>query len=392
MCRNTLHFLLQEAVYLHTLSRIRAIQYCMGIKDTFESFCGHRRRQGLSARTLEEDRAVIGRFVEFLEGKELNETNINKYIDYLTSYSYTTLKGVKSGYSSYTIHHFVSCIHVFLQYAAPELAKFAVYRYTRTTKNAEEMLDQEEIEKLIDAAQTNRDRALIAFLYESGARRGEMLSVKLENIKFDENGAVVTLPKGKTGPRRIRIVYSVTYLKQWIDTHPLKGQKSAYLFCSLHEPHGPLSWTGLRYQLKTLTERAGIDKRTYPHLLRHSRATHLASRLTEQQLKVYLGWTPGSNMAANYVHLSGRDIDPAILALNGITEPQKSKPDALQTILCPRCHERQPLNGEFCYKCSYPLSKQAEEDETTTEMLIAKLMEKPEFVETFTKYMLGKKS
>jgi integrase/ribosomal protein L40E len=281
-------------------------------------------------------------------------------------------------------------VHVFLKYAAPELAKYAVIRSVRTTKMPEEMLDQEEVEKLIEAAQTNRDRALIAFLYESGVRKGELLSIRIENVKFDENGAIVVIPKGKTGPRRIRIVFSSSFLKQWLDTHPRKKERTAYLFCSLHQPYNALSFTGLRYQIKCLSERAGIDKRTYPHLFRHSCATHLAGHLTEQQLKIYLGWTPGSNMAANYVHLSGRDIDPAILALNGIAESQKSAPDMMQTTLCPRCHERQPVNGEFCFKCSYPLSKQAIDDEVTTEALISKLMEKPEFTEMFLKYMSKK--
>jgi integrase/recombinase XerD len=63
------------------------------------------------------------------------------------------------------------------------------------------MLGQEDIEKLINACLTNRDRTLISFLYESGVRKGELLSIRIENINFDEYGAVVTIPEGKCPQR-----------------------------------------------------------------------------------------------------------------------------------------------------------------------------------------------
>ena len=138
------------------------------------------------------------------------------------------------------------------------------------------MLGQEDIEKFINACLTNWDRALISFLYEGGVRKGELLSIRIENINFDEYGAVVTIPEGKTGSRRIRVIYSASFLRQWIDTHPRKEDQEAFLFCSLTSPYGVLSFTGLRDRLDTLANRAGIGKEICPHLFRHSRATHLA--------------------------------------------------------------------------------------------------------------------
>ena len=63
---------------------------------------------------------------------------------------------------------------------------------------------------------------------------------------------------------------------------------------------------------------AGINKRVYPHLFRHSRATIMASHLTEFQMNQYFGWIQGSKMASTYVHLSGRDLDNALLEFNGM--------------------------------------------------------------------------
>jgi hypothetical protein len=45
----------------------------------------------------------------------------------------------------------------------------------------------------------------------------------------------------------------------------------------------------------------------------------MANYLTEAQMNAYFGWVQGSGMPSVYVHLSGRDIDDAVLKANGIT-------------------------------------------------------------------------
>jgi len=52
-------------------------------------------------------------------------------------------------------------------------------------KLPEEMLSEEDIENLINAAENPRDKAFIAILYESGCRIGEMLFLRLKHINFD---------------------------------------------------------------------------------------------------------------------------------------------------------------------------------------------------------------
>ena len=74
--------------------------------------------------------------------------------------------------------------------------------------------------------------------------------------------------------------------------------------------------------LKSVAQNAGIDKPINPHHFRHSRATDLAKKLTEAQLCQYMGWIQSSKEAATYVHLSGRDMDKAILTLHGLAEEE----------------------------------------------------------------------
>lgn len=108
--------------------------------------------------------------------------------------------------------------------------------------------------------------------------------------------------------------------------------------------------------LKELALKAGIRKRVYPHLFRHSRATHLASHLTEAQMKQYFGWTQSSRMASTYVHLSGRDVDGALLKLQGIDIQEKKNESELKVALCSRCNERNSPSSKFCARCGSPLN------------------------------------
>jgi len=70
-------------------------------------------------------------------------------------------------------------------------------------------------------------------------------------------------------------------------------------------------------KIKKIAKRAGIKKRIYPHLFRHTRATRLLSELSESIGAKYLGWVPGSNMVRIYVHLANEDVEEAILKMHG---------------------------------------------------------------------------
>jgi len=91
-----------------------------------------------------------------------------------------------------------------------------------------------------------------------------------------------------------------------------------------------------------------------PHAFRHARATDLASHLTEQQMKNYLGWTPDSKMCAVYVH--NPETENAILKMNGIMI-EDTHTDGLRVGRCPRCKELNPDNYQYCGKCGMPLNE-----------------------------------
>jgi integrase len=226
----------------------------------------------------------------------------------------------------------------------------------REKRELPEILNEADTEAMIKAATNSRDKAMISVLFESGMRRGEITSLRLKDITFDENGVVIVISKSKTGPRRVRLVYSASYLREWISVHPKQDDREAILFCALRDPYPVMSEGGLHDQLVRMAKRAGIKKPVNPHAWRHAAATRLARHLTEQELKVYLGWTQSSSMAATYVHLAGEDIDDSILKIHGIVI-EESKSDTLKIDRCPRCKEINPVKSLYCFKCGFILNE-----------------------------------
>ena len=105
--------------------------------------------------------------------------------------------------------------------------------------------------------------------------------------------------------------------------------------------------------LRKLAEKARV--KINPHAFRHARATHLASKLTEAQMKELFGWVQSSDMASVYVHLSGRDVDNALLRLHGLTKDKEDKDRVMNLRICPRCGEKNDPVSNFCKRCASPL-------------------------------------
>jgi Site-specific recombinase XerD len=209
----------------------------------------------------------------------------------------------------------------------PELTKWIKATIKKKDqKLPEDLLTESDVLKMIEYAKRKMDKAMIALLWDIGARIGEIGTLTIRHIYFDEFGALISV-RGKTGYRRVRAVWSVDYLKAWLQVHPEGYNPDAPLWTTFDSKGNslkPLQYGAARMKLQRIARKAGINKKIHPHLFRHSRCTYMANYLTEAQMNVYFGWPQGSDMPGVYVHLSGRDIDDAILKANGVIEKNTS--------------------------------------------------------------------
>ena len=215
-----------------------------------------------------------------------------------------------------------------------------------------DLLTQEEVEKMIESSTQPRDKALIAVLWESGARISEIGTLTFKQVKFDKHGVILTV-KGKTGSRPIRLIWGVSYLSTWLNSHPFRNEKSSPIWINIGSKNHrkPMSYSNIRQLFVEISRRSEIKKRIHPHLFRHSRATFMANYLTEFQMNKYFGWIQGSKMPATYVHMSGKNLDDAILQMNGLQKKEDEEETRLQPKICPRCNTINSHDTKYCNKC-----------------------------------------
>ena len=126
-----------------------------------------------------------------------------------------------------------------------------------------------------------RDRALLEFLYSTGARISEAVGLDVDDVSVTDaaDGPAVVRLTGKGSKERLVPVGSYAaravdaYLVQGRPGLAAKGTGSPALF--LNARGGRLSRQSAWTILKTATERAGVTREVSPHTLRHSFATHL---------------------------------------------------------------------------------------------------------------------
>ncbi|MEK6819056.1 MAG: tyrosine-type recombinase/integrase, partial [Nanoarchaeota archaeon] len=214
------------------------------------------------------------------------------------------------------------------------------------TKLPSELPNEEDITKMLNFTKNPRDRAVIMSLYESGCRVGEFIKLRIKDISFDNYGCLIDVT-GKTGGRRIRLVNSSVYLTELINKHPDKDNPNSFLWLK-NNTLEMIEYPALCKLLRVSAQRANVKKKVNPHNFRHSRATYLANKLTEQQLKIFFGWTRSSDMASVYVHLSGRDVNEALLNTYGIkTEESKEPINKLGSKECFRCKTKNEDRVDF---------------------------------------------
>lgn len=144
-----------------------------------------------------------------------------------------------------------------------------------------ETLNEVEIKKLIESIDVlkplgRRDKAIVELLYSSGLRVSELTQARIENIDLDEGVIRVT---GKGNKTRLVPVGSraTDALSDYLSTERpnlvRSGRTSTHIFLSVRG--GSLTTNRIRQILKARANLAGLEGNVYPHLLRHSFATHL---------------------------------------------------------------------------------------------------------------------
>ena len=363
----------------------------------------------LNKKIPDSNKELVRKYVAFMEARGLNPRTVNKNLyciavylralgqtDVLTASRDDIEKAMAqiehTKYSAFTKQHIkISIKSVYKHFLGEDLyypkqiAWIKSGMAGRTKKLLpEDILSEDEIIRMLNATASIRNKAIIALLFDSGMRMGELMQMKIKDVDLVNQPAHVVVD-GKTGMRKIPIMFSVPYLAQLLNSKTDK-KPSSYLWMAegswaAHDIRS--DYSGIRLMLKNTGKKAGITKRIYPHLFRHSRASYYANRLTEQQLKAFFGWSGDSRMASTYVHLSGRDIDNAVLQANGMKVPEQEKPK-LTVKLCQRCQFSNMFEATYCAGCGATMdisaAMNAQEAESKMKQYMSDALKDPKLI------------
>ena len=184
-------------------------------------------------------------------------------------------------YSSSTKKRIQSSINQFLKYLIDEnyIANIEINNVSiMSEKKLPHVLSPNEIDKLIDIYNhdlfiSSRNKTIIDFMYSTGCRVSELINVEESDIDIEE--AFVRL-EGKGSKQRIVPLGSKVLIN--LESYlPLRNKdrksKNNKLFIS--KSYKNLDRTAVFRIIKSTGVKAGIHKELYPHILRHSAATHM---------------------------------------------------------------------------------------------------------------------
>lgn len=231
-------------------------------------FLATKRIEGKSDSTIKYYHEQIRTFINSLD-RRLYEIGTFDLRMYLSMYK------EKRKVSNRTLENIRKCLSSFFSWLADE--QFISHNPCRGLKNirydkvVRKPYSGEELEKLKNACTNSRDLALVSFLYATGCRVSEVVSIDIADVNFKTKEIVVY---GKGGKERT--VYltevAVMYLQEYISS---RNDSNKALFVG--KGNKRLQKNAIQAVMKKLGKRAGVEN-VHPHRFRRTLATDLIDR------------------------------------------------------------------------------------------------------------------
>jgi integrase/recombinase XerD len=173
----------------------------------------------------------------------------------------------------------------------------------RKKRSLPEVLSKTEVGAMIKNTENRKHKCLIALIYSCGLRRSEAINLRLKDI--DSKRMLIKLNDAKGGKDRyINLpLQLLTFLKEYYrEYRPL-----IYLFEG--QMRGQYSAESVWKVIREAAKRAGIKKRVYPHILRHSFATHhIEQGIDIRYIQEWMGHE-SIKTTQRYTHVAGNNFN-----------------------------------------------------------------------------------
>ena len=271
-------------------------------------------------------------FFQFLRDKEIDSL---KEVDRYTLRDYLSHL-MEKGFVKASIARKLSAIRSFYRYLLREeiisTSPVATTSSPKLDKRLPSFLTIEEINRLLEAPDLStpqglRDRALMELLYASGVRVSELVNLNLEQVNLDTNEIRVW---GKGSKERVVLMGEpaaralTVYLTQ--GRPELLGKKGSNALL-LNRYGKRLVERRVQRILGKYANIAGIGKRVYPHMLRHTFATHLLDGGADLRVVQELLGHASLSSTQIYTHVSKSQAKKVYLSAHPMAQEKDNEPE-----------------------------------------------------------------
>lgn len=218
-------------------------------------------RQGLRIKTIETYCHCVEKFFRTCrkEPHTITKKDIQDYLDRL----------LERNAPGSTINVYLNALKFFYEQVLHRRLTINI-KFSKTRKRLPDCLTKEEMVKIFSAIQNPQHLFMVKLLYSSGLRINEFCHLRVLDVHLEENYGWVRDGKGGKD-RPFVIAQSIKdELQRWIENNKLTSD--SWLFPGYKGKS--YSDSSIREILWAAKKKSGITKRVYPHLLRHSFATH----------------------------------------------------------------------------------------------------------------------
>lgn len=313
---------------------------------TVEQFIQEQNLRNRRPNTIKNDAVILGNIDKF---KHIDSCTADDLRNYIIQYK----QQFKEKYGKEPQESSINVLYAVMKKYFTFMKKPEAVDWIKTRKivkklNPNKLLTAAEVQNMIRVWDNARDVCMLALGYESGMRIGELLSLKVEDVIINDGEYHIRIPDNhesmdnecKTGSRPLILIESAPYIERYLNFH----EGGDRLF--------NIKRTRADEILKEMAAKAGIKKRVYWHLLRHTRATELAKLgMQETSMKRRFGWTEDSSQIKRYTSLSNEDVDDAYRNALGLGTKKKDmaiNPIARRCVKCGKLID----TGDYCQQCS----------------------------------------
>ncbi|MBR9861474.1 tyrosine-type recombinase/integrase [bacterium] len=245
----------------------------------------HKRNISAAKETLEEH---ITSFLQFMNSKGLSENTKKVYLsvielfflcfketkpDQITNENveeFISTEIVQKGYSRSYQKQVVSALKCYYRNRTDFQLNLESLPKIKKSRTLPKVLSNDEVRRIIECTRNLKHRTILMIMYGCGLRIGELLNLRLTDIQSDR--LQITIIQGKGF--KDRVVPISNQILENLRAYYKAYKPKTYLFEST-KPGIPYSRESVNQFLKRYAKQAGIQKRVYAHMLRHSYATHL---------------------------------------------------------------------------------------------------------------------